>query len=137
MASRKWKRDPDVHLPLRDHVRSKELAKAMRPTDLELPPPERDPRAPVTFSLAEFAFDPVYHDEVKEDAYGIVDAVGEWHYATSDDTFEADLKAADFQEVDWINLAHFNNKPKWLRQLYQNKNKQVTLKEEEEEEEEK
>ena len=137
MASRKWKRDPDVHLPLRDHVRSKELAKAMRPTDLELPPPERDPRAPVTFSLAEFAFYPVYHDEVKEDAYGIVDAVGEWHYATSDDTFEADLKAADFQEVEWINLAHFNNKPKWLRQLYQNKNKQVTLKEEEEEEEEK
>ena len=135
MASRKWKRDPDVHLPLRDHVRSKELAKAMRPTDLELPAPEKDPRAPVTFSLAQFAFDPVYHDEVKEDAYGIVDAVGEWHYATSDDTFEADLKAADFQEVDWINLAHFNNKPKWLRQLYQNKNKQVTLKEEEEEEE--
>tara|TARA_Y100001973_G_scaffold55374_1_gene81874 strand:+ start:274 stop:564 length:291 start_codon:yes stop_codon:yes gene_type:complete len=51
---KKWKLDPDIHLPLRDHVRSKELAKAMRPKDLELPPPERDPRAPVTFCLEDF-----------------------------------------------------------------------------------
>ena len=91
----------------------------MRPTDLELPPPERTSER--QYILSEFAFDPVYHDEVKEDAYGIVDAVGEWHYATSDDTFESDLKSADFQEVDWINLAHFNNKPKWLRQFYLHK----------------
>lgn len=53
MVSKKKKNDPDIHLPLRDYVRSKELAKVMRPTDLELPPPEKDPRAPVTLCLAD------------------------------------------------------------------------------------
>jgi hypothetical protein len=51
---KKLKRDPDIHLPLRDYVRSKELARVMRPRDLELPPPEKDPRAPVTFCLEDF-----------------------------------------------------------------------------------